>query len=80
VKGLGYLISCVSVVLLAIPGLKSAREDPALLLCLLAGAALSMAGMFLRWLSHRASRETVERARDDSQAALRAAPGVVAGR
>jgi ABC-type Fe3+ transport system permease subunit len=77
---MGYLVSCVSVVLLAIPGLKSAKEDRTLLLCLLAGAALSMLGMFLRWLSHRNSREKVERAQDKSEAALRAAPGVVAGR
>jgi hypothetical protein len=80
VKGTGYLVSCVSVVLLAIPGLKSAKEDGTLLLCLLAGAALSMLGMFLRWLSHRQSQEKVASAQDKSEAALRASPGVAGGR
>jgi hypothetical protein len=77
---MGYLVSCVSVVLLAIPGLKSAKEDGVMLLCLLAGAALSMLGMFVRWLAHRRSQEKVDRAQHKSDAALRASPGVAAGR
>jgi hypothetical protein len=52
-KGGGYLTSTISVVLLAIPALKSAMEDPVMLLCLLGGALLSIAGMSLRWRSHR---------------------------
>ena len=52
-KGGGYLTSTMSVVLLAIPALKSALENPAMLLCLLGGALLSIAGMSLRWRSHR---------------------------
>ena len=52
-KGGGYLTSTMSVVLLAIPALKSALEDPTMLLCLLGGALLSIAGMSLRWRSHR---------------------------
>jgi hypothetical protein len=52
-KGGGYLVSTVSVVLLGIPALKSAAEEPAMLVCLLAGSLLSIAGMALRWRSHR---------------------------
>ena len=52
-KGGGYLTTTISVVLLAIPALNSALEDPVMLLCLLGGALLSIAGMSLRWRSHR---------------------------
>jgi len=52
-KGEGYLTSTVSVVLLGIPGLKSAMEEPVMVASLLAGMVLSIAGMGLRWLSHR---------------------------
>lgn len=49
----GYLTSGVSVVLLAATSWKSASEHPLLLACLIAGAATSIGGMFLRWRSHR---------------------------
>ena len=52
-KGWGYLISTVSVLLLAIPGVKAALEEPILFACLAGGAATSIGGMFLRWRSHR---------------------------
>lgn len=52
-KGGGYLTSTASVILLGIPALKSASEDVGLLLCLLLGMAASIAGMALRWRSHR---------------------------
>ncbi|HKP79931.1 MAG TPA: hypothetical protein VJU34_12485 [Phenylobacterium sp.] len=56
-KTLGYVISTVSVVLLALPAWKSAAEHPLLLLALMMGMATSMAGMFLRWLAHRRERK-----------------------
>lgn len=59
-KGLGYLISIVSVFLLAVPAFKSASEEPPMLLCLVAGMAASIAGMFLRWLSHRRQKQEME--------------------
>jgi hypothetical protein len=52
-KGEGYLVSSASVVLLAIPGWKSAQEDPLLMACLLLGMAASIGGMAFRWRSHR---------------------------
>lgn len=52
-KGLGYLVSAFSVVLLGITAWKGACEEPLLLICLLAGMAASVTGMGLRWLSHR---------------------------
>jgi hypothetical protein len=52
-KGGGYLTSTVSVFLLAIPGLKSAMEKPVLFACLILGMLTSIAGMYLRWRSHR---------------------------
>ena len=53
VKARGYLSSTLSVFLLAIPALKSALESSVMLACLLAGMALSIIGMGLRWHSHR---------------------------
>ena len=52
-KGLGYLVSTLSVMLLGIVAWKGASADPLLLACLIAGMAASVAGMSLRWLSHR---------------------------
>ena len=56
-KGLGYLVSTFSVILLGIVAWKGAREEPLLLVCLIAGMAASVVGMGLRWLSHRLSEK-----------------------
>jgi uncharacterized membrane protein YccC len=53
VKGFGYLISILSVFLLAAGSIKNAAQDPLLLVCLLAGMATSIAGMVLRYLDYR---------------------------
>ena len=79
-KGLGYLVSCVSVALLLVPAAKSAKDDPLLLACLVGGASLSVLGMLLRWLSHRSTQRRIDRAHDKGDAALRAGSGVVGGR
>gem|GEM_PF-1733960 len=52
-KGAGYLVSSVSVLLLAVSPLKTAMSDPLLLSCLIGGVALAIVGMVLRYLSHR---------------------------
>ena len=52
IKSSGYLISTLSVVLLAAVSWKSASEEPLLMACLIAGMATSVGGMFLRWLSY----------------------------
>ncbi|MGO4642513.1 hypothetical protein AB4Z43_29175 [Mesorhizobium sp. 2RAF45] len=51
-KGVGYLISTFSVVLLAIVSWKSASQSPLLIACLLVGVTASLAGMFCRWLTY----------------------------
>ncbi len=51
-KTSGYLVSTLSVVLLGVVTWKSASERPLLMLCLFAGMAASVAGMFLRWLTY----------------------------
>jgi hypothetical protein len=56
-KGGGYLTSTLSVVLLAIPAMKSASESRAMLACLVGGMFLSVGGMFLRWRAHRAEQK-----------------------
>ncbi|HEX8381268.1 MAG TPA: hypothetical protein VF619_12055 [Allosphingosinicella sp.] len=52
-KSFGYLISIVSVFLLAAGSFKTASQDRVLLLCLIAGMAASILGMALRWIAHR---------------------------
>ena len=53
VKGLGYLTSTLSVVLLGIVSIDAASKSVLLAACLLGGMATSIAGMALRWHSHR---------------------------
>ncbi|MFN3457972.1 MAG: hypothetical protein ACK4Z8_10405 [Novosphingobium sp.] len=52
-KGSGYLVSSVSVALLGVPALKSAKDEPLMLMLLIVGMLLSIIGMALRWRSHR---------------------------
>ena len=52
-KGLGYLTSTLSVILLGIVSLKAAQESALLAACLVLGMATSVLGMFMRWRSHR---------------------------
>lgn len=54
--GGGYLTSTISVLLLAIPAIESARENRVLLVCLVGGMLLSVGGMYLRWRAHRTER------------------------
>lgn len=58
-KGVGYLISILSVFLLAAGSLKTASQEPVLLLCLIAGMTTSIIGMALRYASYR--REQAEK-------------------
>lgn len=62
IKTLGYAVSIISVLLLAIVSLKSAHESRWLTYALLGGVATSVSGMGLRWASHfMAHREEAER-------------------
>jgi hypothetical protein len=60
-KGLGYLTSTLSVALLGIVSWKAASEQPLLLACLIGGMATSVAGMSLRWASHRCDQRDKQR-------------------
>jgi hypothetical protein len=66
-KGHGYLVSILSVFLLAFPPLKSAKDDPVVLGCILAGALLSILGMALRWIADRKTQHKIERAREEAE-------------
>jgi hypothetical protein len=68
-KGLGYLISTLSVVLLGIVAWKGAKEELLLFAFLIAGMAASVAGMGLRWLSHRLSEKEKQTIRAVADAA-----------
>jgi nicotinamide riboside transporter PnuC len=52
IKTIGYAISVVSVILLAIVSWKNAASNPLLALCLFGGASTSIGGMALRWWSY----------------------------
>lgn len=52
IKTFGYLVSSISVVLLAIVAWPHASEKPLLLIALIAGAVTSIVGMALRWTSY----------------------------
>ena len=60
-KGGGYLISTVSVVLLAIVSWSSASKSPLLVACLLVGAVSSIVGMFFRWLTYEIDKRQENR-------------------
>jgi hypothetical protein len=55
VKGFGYVVSTVSVILLTMVAWKGVAETPELKLLLIAGAATSIIGMIMRYLAHRHS-------------------------
>jgi hypothetical protein len=59
-KGLGYLISAVSVAMLAVVNSSSAHKSVLLSVCLLGGAATSVIGMFCRWLSYELEKRMKE--------------------
>ena len=52
IKTCGYLVSTVSVILLAIVAWPGASKDPKLAAALIIGASASVTGMALRWLSY----------------------------
>jgi hypothetical protein len=66
-KGAGYLTSAGSVALLGAVSWKSASQHAWLLACLILGMLLSVAGMMLRWRSHRLDQaeKDAEKARSD---------------
>jgi len=70
-KGVGYVISTASVILLAIVSWSSASKSIALTACLVGGAALSIVGMFCRWLTYEI--ESSRNNERDKSAALRQA-------
>jgi hypothetical protein len=55
-KGFGYGISALSVLLLGLVSWKNASEEPVLLAALVLGMIASILGMLLRWLSHLRQR------------------------
>jgi hypothetical protein len=60
-KTIGYLISTVSVVLLAIVSWPKAKDSAFLAACLIGGAATSMMGMLCRWLSYEIEKRAKRR-------------------
>lgn len=75
-KGLGYLTSALSVILLGIVSLEAAEKNPLLLACLLLGTGSSVAGMYLRWRSHRLEQheKDARAARQEARTGLSGSP------
>ena len=70
-KDVNYVISTASVILLAIVSWSSASKSIALTACLVGGEALSIVGMFCRWLTYEI--ESSRNNERDKSAALRQA-------
>ena len=66
-KGLGYFISTVSVLLLGTVAWPKPEDPQWKAIVLAAGMAASIVGMGVRWLSHRKDRKDIERAEADAQ-------------
>jgi hypothetical protein len=66
-KGIGYLVSIVSVFLLAVPALKSAQENVLMAVCLVLGMTASIAGMGIRWLSHLRQQSKIREVRREAR-------------
>jgi hypothetical protein len=79
IKGQGYLISILSVFLLAFPPLKSAKGDPLVIGAIAIGAILSILGMALRWIADRKTQHKIDRARHEGEAAMAQANRPVPG-
>jgi hypothetical protein len=62
-KSLGYLISTISVLLLGIVAWPGPGEPRWKALAVLAGGGASVAGMFLRYLSHRQEKRKIDQVR-----------------
>lgn len=52
-KGAGYLVSTLSVFLLALVSWANAQKSLLLTICLITGAATSIVGMFCRWITYQ---------------------------
>jgi len=61
-KGLGYLVSAISVGLLGIASWPNPDEPKWKAIVIAIGMATSIGGMFLRFLSHRKDRHDIHRA------------------
>lgn len=59
-KGFGYLISTLSVLLLGVVAWPSSEEPGWKAWAVLAGAGTSCIGMFLRYLSHRNEKRKID--------------------
>jgi hypothetical protein len=53
VKGFGYVVSTLSVLLLGTAAWKGLSTEPLMQVCLIAGMATSIGGMWLRYFSYR---------------------------
>jgi anaerobic C4-dicarboxylate transporter len=68
-KGYGYLVSIVSVFLLAVPALKSAQESTLMAVCLVAGMIASIIGMGIRWLADLRQKAKIRQVRREAEGA-----------
>ena len=62
-KGLGYLISTISVLMLGAVAWPRPGDPPHLAWLVIGGMAASILGMFLRYLSHRHDKREIEKAK-----------------
>lgn len=75
-KLIGYSVSSVSVVLLALVAWPGSKGEEWRMPALVAGAILSIVGMVCRYVSHRQDRAAIAFAKQQAQEAKRSAKGV----
>jgi hypothetical protein len=66
-KGYGYLVSIVSVFMLAVPALKSAHESMTMAVCLVLGMLASIVGMGIRWLADLKQKSKLREVRREAR-------------
>jgi hypothetical protein len=62
-KGLGYLISTLSVLMLGAVAWPKPGDPPYMMWLVIGGMAASIVGMFLRYLSHRKDKKDIAEAK-----------------
>ena len=64
-KGLGYLISTISVMLLGAAAWPKPDDPPQTMLLVVTGMGASILGMFVRYLSHRKDKREIAGAKKE---------------
>jgi orotate phosphoribosyltransferase len=80
IKAHGYLISILSVFLLAYASVKTSHGDPVVLAAIAIGGILSILGMALRWIADRKTQHRIDRKENKNDGTAERPARAAAGR